>query len=409
MNSHLNTAHVKSAFGVIQGNPREGIVDLGPGYLDPALIPTGLIAKWSADAVERWGPHALAYGANAGPWELRAKFAARVAPAGRTGRCGPERVLITGGTSAALDQLAMRFAREGRIVLTEALTYDLGRMIFADRGVRTIAVPGPFHDLDVAEFRKAAELAAPSSGMPPALYLIPTFHNPTGRVLSATRRLEILAMAADTGSLIIEDLAYSELAYESQPPPPMWSSAADPDQVIALYSLAKCVAPGLRIGWLVGSERLVAELERSPVRASGGGPNHFTAMVVMAGLAGHQFDAHVSLVRDQLRLRRDSLLRALIEQLPGGFTISCPFGGFFAWVGLPAGVSDDALLRNAEGRGVSFAAGSRFGSSPGGVRLCFAGCGPEQLALGVARFADASGSAVHRGLRETPCLRPDLR
>ena len=84
MNSQFNTAYVKSAFGVIQGNPREGIVDLGPGYLDPALIPTGLIAQWSADAAQRWGPHALAYGANAGPWELRAKFAARVAPACRT-------------------------------------------------------------------------------------------------------------------------------------------------------------------------------------------------------------------------------------------------------------------------------------------------------------------------------------
>lgn len=396
MNGNFNTAHAQSAIGVIQGNPRDDIVDLGPGYLDSALIPTALIAQWSADAVDHWGPHALAYGANAGPWELRAKFAARIGRAEFTGGCGPERVLITGGTSAAIDQLAMRFACEGRIVLTEALTYDLGRTIFAGWGVRTIAVPGPADDLDVAEFRTAVELAAQRSGMPPALYLIPTFHNPTGRVLSATRRLEILAMADDTDSLIIEDLAYSELAYESQPPPPLWSIAANADRVIALYSLAKCVAPGLRLGWLVGSERLVAELERSPVRTSGGGPNHFTAMVVMAGLAGHQFDAHVSNVRDQLRLRRDGLLHALMTQLPEGFTISFPSGGFFAWIGLPATVSDDGLLRNAEGRGVSFAAGSRFGSSSGGVRLCFAGYGPEQLALGVARFVDASRSVIHR-------------
>ncbi len=97
MNSHHNTTHVQSAFGVIQGNPKEGIVDLGPGYLDPVLIPTGLIAQWSAGAVDHWGPHALAYGANAGPWELRAKFAARIAPAGRTDRCGPERVLSRAG------------------------------------------------------------------------------------------------------------------------------------------------------------------------------------------------------------------------------------------------------------------------------------------------------------------------
>ena len=394
MKSNFNIADFESAGGIIQGDLRSDLIDLGPGYLDPYLVPAELIARWSAEALRRWGPHALAYGADAGPRELRAQLAARVTAAGGARRCGAENVLVTGGTSAALDELAVGLAQEGRILLTEALTYDLGRAIFAGRGVRTVPVAGPLDDLDVDEFRTAARQAAQSSGVTPAVYLIPTFHNPTGRLLSAERRREILSLAEETGALVIEDLAYADLGYETPPPPSLWDGAADPDQVISLYSLAKCLAPGMRLGWMVSGERPVAEWERSPVRVSGGGPNHFASMVSMAGLVNGEFRSHVSALRNELRIRRDTLITTLMTQLPASFAVSQPAGGFFVWVRLPAGVSDEELLRLAEGLGVSFAVGRRFGISPGGVRLCFARYPPEQLALGATRVAEAAGSIL---------------
>jgi DNA-binding transcriptional MocR family regulator len=374
--------------GIIQAEPRPGMVELGPGYLDPALVPAALIRKWAADATDRWGARSLAYGANAGPWELRACLAARV-PAGSS-RCGPANVLTTGGTSAALDMLAARFAREGRAVLTEDPTYDLGRLIFTGRGAVTVPVPGPAADLDVSLLRRAVSQATRVSGLPPAIYLIPTFHNPTGRVLSARRRREVLELAHDTGAVIIEDQAYAELSYDGQPPPaPLWADSDDPERVVTLYSLAKCVAPGLRMGWLVGSERLVAELAAEPARLSGGGPNHFTATLIMAACLSGELDSHVALLRRELRARRDTLVSALAAELPAGFGLRRPAGGFFAWVSLPAGMADRELLDLAEQRGVSFAAGSRFGTSAQAARLCFAAAGPRELALGAARFLAA--------------------
>jgi DNA-binding transcriptional MocR family regulator len=381
---------------MVQGEPRPGVVELGPGYLDEALVPAVLIRRWAAAALDYWGARPLAYGANAGPLHLRAYLAARVNGAGYG--CGPENVMTTGGTSQALDQLAVRLAGEGRAVLTEALTYDLGRMIFTGRGVPTVAVPGPVNDLDIGEFRRAAARAARATGRAPAFYLIPTFHNPTGRVISAGRRREILALADETGSLVIEDQAYADLCYESAPPPPpLWHDAADPDRVISLYSLAKCLAPGLRIGWLVTGPSLVTELAAQPVRLSGGGPNHFAATIVAAGAETGELEAHIGTVRDQLRLRRNILLSVLAERLPAGFTVNRPSGGFFAWVALPGGVDDEDLLASAERRGVSFAAGRRFGASARGVRLCFASCGPERLSEGAARFAAACRLAAAAG------------
>lgn len=375
------------AHGIMQRDPVPGLVDLGPGYLDPRLVPAELIGRWTAEALDRWGASVLGYGADAGPWPLRALAAARIG-------CTPSQVIVTGGTSAAMDQLAMRFSGEGRTVLTESLSYDLGRKIFTGWGVETLAVPGPADDIDVAEFAHAVKRATWSAGVVPAIYLIPTFHNPTGRTLSTVRRREFLAMAEHTGALIIEDHAYSELYFQSPPPPALRELARDPEQVISLYSLAKCLAPGLRLGWLAGGERLVAALEASPVRVSGGGPNHFTAMAVMTGMDNGELDVHVDGLRGELRTRRDRLVSALRNGLPPGFTVSLPAGGFFLWIGLPAGVHDDSLLQAAERAGLSFAAGSRFGGSADAVRLCFAGCPVEQISLGAAKFIEICSTAT---------------
>jgi len=364
------------------------MVELGPGYLDASLLPTGQIRRWAAAAMDRWGGGALSYGADAGPLDLRAYLAVR-AGGGGARACGPANVLMTGGTSLALDQLAVSLAAAGRAVLTESLTYDLGRMIFAGRGVPLVAVPGPVDDLDVDEFRRQAERAARLTGQPPAFYLIPTFHNPTGRVLSAERRQQILAVAHDAGALVIEDQAYADLAYGPAPPRPLWRDAPDAERVVSLYSFAKCLAPGLRVGWIVTGERLAAELAADPVRRSGGGPNHFAAMAVAAACVTGEFDGHVRALREQLRGRRDALVASLAGRLPEGFRLSRPEGGFFAWLALPGQVDDDALLAEAERRGVSFAAGRRFGRSARGVRLCFAACDPERLSRGASRLSAA--------------------
>src|SRR5580658_5530405 len=351
MSSDLNTADQ-----ITQAGPRPGIIDLGPGYLDPALIPGQLIQRWAAQAIERWGTAALAYGADGGPGVLRAWLAQWTTGSGPH-VCGQENVLVTGGTSAALDRLAADLARSGTTVLTESLTYDLGRQIFTGKGVRTIAVPGPADDVDVAELRTAALQALHDTGKAPAMYLIPTFHNPTGRVLSEPRRREILALAADLGSTVIEDQAYADLSYDAAPPPPLWQLSERPELVITLYSVAKCLAPGLRLGWLVSADDVVASLAASGERRSGGGPNHFAAMTLAAGCVTGAFEPHVSKLIEALSERRDDLVDALSSQLPDGFEVIRPAGGFFAWVMLPDGVDDRELLGRAERHGVSFAVG----------------------------------------------------
>ncbi|WP_422768910.1 PLP-dependent aminotransferase family protein [Plantactinospora sp. WMMC1484] len=362
-----------------QGVRREGIIDLGPGYPDPALLPSGLLADAATAVLTRHAAEALSYGANTGPRQLRA-FLAEQVPG-----CPPEQVVTTAGTSSALSGVAAELGRRGAVVLTESLTYDLGRQIFVDRGLRVEAVPGPVDDLDIDRLRRF--LAGRRE--PVAFYVMPTFHNPTGRVLGVERRTELLELAARTGMTIVEDHAYSRLSFD-QVPAPLWSLSDDREKVITLLSLSKCLAPGLRLGGVVGSTELLDRLARDGERASGGGANHLTAATVAHAVATGAVARHVEDLVGELRRRRDALYSALAGRLPPGLTITRPTGGYFQWIGLPTVAYEAMLLAAAENLGVSFAPGSRFGSGHPGVRLCFAAHRPDDLIFAAERLVRAA-------------------
>lgn len=362
--------------------PRPGIIDLGPGYPDPDLLPVDLLHAVVPSALRGRGREALSYGANAGPAPLRAYIAKQVPGA------TADDVVSTAGTSSALSVLAARLARQGSEVLTEGLTYDLARQIFTDRGVPTRAVHGPLDDLDIGELAQAVKESRRVYGVPPTFYVMPTLHNPTGRTLSRERRLEILELAQRTGLRVIEDHAYSSLAFDGVAvPKPLWSLADDRRLVVTLVSLSKSLAPGLRVGGLVADRRTAARLSADGERLSGGGPSHFVSAMVSFAAAEGLLDARVPWLRQQLRLRRDTLVGELRRTLPDGYPVRAAAGGYFVWLGLPPGVDEQGILRASERAGVSFAPGSRFGTDARGIRLCFACCGPGDLVTGARRLA----------------------
>jgi DNA-binding transcriptional MocR family regulator len=219
---------------------------------------------------------------------------------------------------------------------------------------------------------------------------VPTFHNPTGVSLSLARRQALVALAADYDLLVVEDDVYRELAYDHPAPPSLWSLA--PHQVIRLGSFAKSLAPGVRLGWLTGPRSVISRLADGGLLDSGGGTNHFTALVVNEFCHSSEYDRHVAELRAAYTLRRDSLLAALAAYLPPGCSWYRPEGGFFAWVMLPQSLRSVELLPYAEAAGVSFIPGPRFYLNGGGenaLRLAFSLYPPALLQEGIARLGGA--------------------
>ena len=376
--------------GIVQFVHRPGIVDVGPGYLDPSLLPVDALREGLDAAARAYGPALLGYGTNAGPLPLRTLLAAVQSRWDGT-PYGPEHVVITGGTSQMLDHLTGTLAAPGDVVLAEAPSYNWGCGVFQDHGLDVVRVPGDADGVDPDALQRRIDEQRRAGRRIAFVYVIPTYHNPTGRVMSPERRLQLLEVAGAHQLPIIEDNAYRDIVLDDAPPPPSLLSLAERRQVIQLSSFSKCLAPGLRLGWLSADAGTVERLEASNLLISGGCLNHLVALTVLQLVeSGWHYD-HVTGLRRALAARRDALVAGLREHLPPGFRFAVPGGGFFIWLELPAGVEDVALREAAERRGVSFAPGSAFAPPDGGraARLCFSLHPPDTLRTAAERLGAA--------------------
>ena len=162
--------------------------------------------------------------------------------------------------------------------------------------------------------------------------------------------------------------------------------------VARLGSFSKSLGPGLRLGWMTGGAPLVQSIVDSGLLDSGGGTNHYTALVVAALCAAGDYDAHLVTLRNSYRARRDTLVAALREYLPQA-SVRAPGGGFFVWVDLPEDTPSRALLPYAEAAGMSFIPGANShldGGGQSGLRLALSLYPPAELAEAARRLGLAA-------------------
>ncbi len=377
---------------------RPGIVEFAWGHPALDLLPVDGLSRAAQAALERDGPSALSYGAEQGPICLIEQARARL---GRLEGVSPppEQVMITGGTSQALDMLCTLLTQPGDTILVESPVYHLALRIFHDHGLELVPVPSDGEGLRVDALEETLVSLQDQGRRARWLYTVPTFNNPTGLTMEAERRRALAALVQREGLTVLEDDAYCDLWYDSPPPPTLYSQTPV-GVVVRLGSFSKVLAPGLRLGWMVAAPEIVRRCAGSGMLDSGGGVNHFTAHVVATYIELGLLDEQVDKLRASYRQRRDVLLDAMASHLPEGCEWACPGGGFFVWLRLPPGVDSAALLPIAEAAGVSYVPGARFYSGGGGERYCrlsFSLLSFDELHEGARRL----GAALHSYQKQT--------
>jgi DNA-binding transcriptional MocR family regulator len=270
----------------------------------------------------------------------------------------------------------------------EAPTYDRALAIGRRHGAAMHAVEHDAEGLDPDAL--ARELERDRS--PAFLYLLPTFQNPTGRTLSLDRRRRVVELAAVHDLVVLEDDPYRHVRFGGNDLASLRELAGG-ERVLYSSSFSKIVAPGLRVGYLVVPEALGAELERAAV-GTYLAPTFPTQAIVYEFLSRGLLDANVARVSRLLGARRDALVGALEQHLPGA-TWTTPEGGYFLWLRLPEGAEAHRLLDAAEEHGVTFVLGDDFYLDGGGAdaaRLAFSYPSPVELVEAAERLAAALAS-----------------
>lgn len=380
--------------GLTQFQPVPGVIDLAWGHPDPSLLPVRELRAAAERAMDRYGPEMLAYGNPAGPPPLVEFICERLKET--DGRApSPAEVLITSGASQGLDLAAAYLLKPGDTVLIDVPTYHLAMRILRDHPVQPLAVPSDAGGIQLDELARVVRQLRQRQQRPRLLYTIPTFHNPTGRVMPDERRAELLAFAGDQELLIVEDDTYRELSYDGPSPASLWAADTS-SSVIRLGSFAKSVAPGLRVGYITADAGVVARMVAGGLLDSGGGATHYAATVLAEYAASGDYAKQVDRFRDAYRTQRDRLLQSLAEHMPETVSWSAPGGGYFVWVQLPHGMSGEKLLPAASASGMEFLPAHVFflepHDAPDALRLAFSMHPPDLLAEAGARL----GSAIRK-------------
>ena len=294
-----------------------------------------------------------------------------------------ERVLVTNGSMQADAFLFDALVRDGDSVIVEKPTYDRTLLSLKGRGADIHMIPLETDGIDVAALQSQL-----SAGVQPTLaHIIPNFQNPAGYTLSAHKREALLGLANQHGFTVFEDDPYVALRFSGESLPTMLSM--DSARVVYASSFSKTVCPGIRVGYLVGPEDLIAQIAKL---ATGTyiSPNMVAQSIVYEFCASGALESSIETVKNALAERARTLCEALRADLPDARFVE-PQGGYFLWVELPDGTDIDALLKAAAQRGVAFVKGSDFVLDAGGssLRLAYSGVTPAEIAEGVARLAEA--------------------
>lgn len=370
--------------------PEANVISFARGIPSPDMFPLAQLAESARRAVENDGRVALNYGPPSGFGPLRDWLGERHGVA-------PERVLVLPGSLIGLNFVVEHLFRAGGRAVVEAPTYD--RMLHAldAVGADVVTVDRGGDGLDLDRLR---ELVA-GSPRPKLLYVLPTFHNPTGRTLTLEQRQGLVELALEHELLVFEDDPYGLLRVEGEALPcvhELLRARGGDDLAVFSSSFSKTVAPGIRVGYLLLPEGLVAPLEALAMRTYVSPPLLPQAQLHDFLAAGH-FEPHLEFLRSFLRPRRDALLEVLAEELPQGTAWTRPDGGYFLWLELPAAVDAAELNERARAAGVAFVPGAGFFHGDRGrstARLSFSYPSVDEIRVGAHRLAGLVREALER-------------
>lgn len=255
-------------------------------------------------------------------------------------RCTAEKILITSGTIPCLTVICQLLRNITDAIAMEDPGFAAAHLTFTNHAFQAPLVPVNYHGLNVKALRTTTARA---------VYVTPSHQFPTGRIMSITRRLQLIDWAYERDALIIEDDYNCHLRYDVKPAPALQGLA--PDKVIYIGSFSKILSPSLRVAYAVLPKSLALRLQQKNENYACSVPLLIQKPLELF-LQENYFESHLRKMLRQFKKKRDILLRALQEHFGEAVTVSGGNAGLHILLHLNQPVSSETLVERAAQAGV---------------------------------------------------------
>ena len=370
------------------------VISFAGGLPSPRSFPLQDLQGVVKSVLEHHGEVALQYGTTQGLTELREAIAERACKDGMD--VTAENVMITSGSQQALDTIGKIFLNHGDVALVGLPTYLGGINAYRSYEGNLVGVPLDKDGMiiDVLE-EKIIELQKEDI-TPKFIYVVPTFQNPAGVIMSEARRKKLVDLANEYDLIIVEDDPYGKLRFDVDHIKPI-KSFDDEGRVIYMSTFSKILSPGFRLAWTIASD----ELSRKMIickQALDLCTNTFTQFIVNDFMKSGSLDLHIMKVCEMYKPKRDIMMKAMENYFPDGYVCNKPKGGMFAWVTLPEGIDTEIMFLDALKEKVAYVHGKAFsvdGSGGRSMRLNFSYANSEKIEEGMKRL----GAVIDKKLK----------
>lgn len=373
-------------FEILESTRARKVVPLGSAFPSPLLFPMARLARTMSACVQAMDPWITVTDISPGDANLRRQIALRYMIDGL--HVPAEEIVITNGALEGLNLCLQAATKHGDTVLIESPTFYAALQSIERNGLKAVEIPShPRDGIDLVAMEHALDRHKPA-----ACWLMTSFQNPLGSLMSDEKKKDLVALLTRFNVPLIEDDVYGELYFRDKRPKP--AKAFDTEGLVMhCSSFSKCLAPGYRVGWAAPG-RFAKAVERLKLTSTLA--TSVPAQITLASyLNKGGYDRHLRSLRHTLLLQQIKFIEAIERYFPEGTRLSRPDGGYFLWVKLPDGVNALELHRIALNNGISIAPGPIFSSQKGFtdyVRLNYGHIWDEQMEAAIEKL----GKLIHQ-------------
>lgn len=366
---------------ILKVSSQPGIVNFAGGLPAPELFPIKDLEESFEKAVKDHGQKVFQYSLSMGITELRELLAARATERGTLTKA--ENILITSGAQQAIELVARAFIEPGDYILTENPTYLGALQAFNYYQAKYTTV-----EMDDEGMISEKIIEKIEKYKPKLIYTVSNFQNPTGITMSVDRRKALVDIAMRYNIPIIDDNPYGDIRFTGERIPTLKSIGGD--NVIALRTFSKIIAPGFRIGWMNGPAEVLKVFEKVK-QCVDLHTNCLGQYIIHEFVKAGKLEPHIKTICKDYGEKRNVMLQTMKETFPEGLKWTEPEGGLFLWVELPKHMSAKEIFPKAIEKKVAFVYGQPF--FPGGegantMRLNYCNASHDDIRAGITRLAD---------------------